>query len=468
MEEIKEFKKNIKNQINNPDFDIIKLKRKFQNLILKYVNIVIKEIYVYEKNKEIIEGFSDYVCNFIIYDEIKVNIYLPMRGKILITGPKSVGKTLLMETLYKISSELFPRYLILFINYEIYENKMQDLKKVIFKELEKKWNEGNEIDKDTKKIKLETCNVITIDSIIENYKIPIFLFADEVQDLYVDNTEPNYNVYVKNISTILEIGKSKMCYGIISGSSSRIKDMIFKKNSYENVYKNYPNLNDTVYINNTLLPIRDKKELDNFLIYKYPLFYNERNIDNKKDSIISLYYNTGGVIGIIEMSITGSINSLINTRKDYFKQKGIYYFDLCAICKRRRVNNYHKIMYNLRDNGLIYEKGIEEYEFLYPMTIDILNKYFKDNPTRMELMALEGTLSKWDNQSSAGHSNENLIKRYLDIENVEDLIGELYSLKKEEGNLDDCIKLGNENTLKNNNQKFYIGMQKSFESGLET
>ncbi|KAI9243087.1 hypothetical protein BY458DRAFT_495474, partial [Sporodiniella umbellata] len=42
---------------------------------------------------------------------------------------------------------------------------------------------------------------------------------------------------------------------------------------------------------------------------------------------------------------------------------------------------------------------------------------------------------------------------------IDGLIGELYSLKKEEGN---------ENTPKTNNQKYFFAIKKSFESGFET
>ncbi|KAI9242984.1 hypothetical protein BY458DRAFT_495492, partial [Sporodiniella umbellata] len=226
---------------------------------------------------------------------------------------------------------------------------------------------------------------VTIDDVMERYEIPFILFSDEIQELYVGDTNPHYDIYVKNISTILEIGKNKLNFGVISGSSSRLKNMIFKKNEYKKEYENYPNLNDTVFNNDKLLPIRNKEELTNFLHYKYA-----KNVNN--DDINLIYYNTGGLIGIIESYISN---------------------DLKTISKRRNIYNYMEIIYNLIDSGFIYEINSEEYEFLYPKFINLLNKYFNDFPKRMELMALEGTLSKWGNKSSPGHSNEDLIKRYI-------------------------------------------------------
>ncbi|KAI9243088.1 hypothetical protein BY458DRAFT_570357, partial [Sporodiniella umbellata] len=234
---------------------------------------------------------------------------------------------------------------------------------------------------------------------LKRYNVPFILFADEIQDLYLSDPSHPYEDYLNNVSDILEIGKNKIGYGIISGSSSRLKNMIFKKNGYENKYEKYPNLNDTVFNNDRLLPIRDKCEMNAFLNYKYQIL-------NANDDATTAYYHTGGLIGIIEAYVS-------NDNNYYFNQQGISHSELNTISKRRKISNYMDVVYMLIDKGLIYEINEEMYEFLYPSSIHTLNSYFMEIPTKMELMAFEGTLSKWGGSSSPGHSNEKLIKRYL-------------------------------------------------------
>jgi hypothetical protein len=451
--------------------------------------------------------------------------------------------------LSNVTKDLFPDFYVLSITYENEEIKLKDLSKEIIRFIEKN---NKKID-----IVYNEMNILKFSETLIKNKIPLILFVDEIQDIYVTNNNSNHQLFVKNISTILEIGKSQIGYSIITGSSSRLKSIIFKRDdSYRILYQEYPNLNDTVFNNFMLKPIRNYELLISFLNIRYSSSGGS-NID-----IYDMYSKTGGIFGMIENYLSNYeiysydntnqqldkfrneisnnnmffwsicnflyLKNIENFKKDknmYFMQQRINLIDLREIAERRNINQYMEIIYDLIDIGFLIEVDIGQWEFLYPEYIFILNNYFLDFPTRMELMSLEGTLSKWGNKSSPGHSNEELLKklisnwdefpvedcvgfefynRYISFSNIsnnnknilnikninvpEDLSNELFGLTEEEGidgimfiynkstkemychilqiktgGIDESIRLGNLNSK--NKSLYYLAMIKSMENG---
>ncbi|KAI9243060.1 hypothetical protein BY458DRAFT_495481, partial [Sporodiniella umbellata] len=110
-----------------------------------------------------------------------------------------------------------------------------------------------------------------------------------------------------------------------------------------------------------------------------------------------------------------------------------------------------------KDLGILYEEN-NEYEFLYPAYIQIIEHFFENSINAKEMLAVEGTFSGWGGHNSAGHAIEDIIRRKLsnykefpienfivketpidlkhfDIENIPDLQNKLLQIKTGRMNL---------------------------------
>ena len=107
----------------------------------------------------------------------------------------------------------------------------------------------------------------------------LIFFGDEIQELYKDLSILNVNV----VRQILAIGKSGCAVGIISGSSSNVRALARKE--IQDKYLLFPNLNQSVYVERHLNPLRTEIECQQYLQTK-----GITDIDP-----IQLFHMTGGV-----------------------------------------------------------------------------------------------------------------------------------------------------------------------------
>ena len=108
----------------------------------------------------------------------------------------------------------------------------------------------------------------------------LIFFGDEIQELYKDLSILNVNV----VRQILAIGKSGCAVGIISGSSSNVRALARKE--IQDKYLLFPNLNQSVYVERHLNPLRTENEIKQYL-------------ESQKETIdmdpFRLFQMTGGV-----------------------------------------------------------------------------------------------------------------------------------------------------------------------------
>ena len=162
-------------------------------------------------------------------------------SNILISGAKGVGKTTLMKGLRSIIDENCIHVTTIFIDYET------RVRKPLPSQILQGFNLPDS-DFDQK----------TLCEYAKRVNKGVIFFGDEIQELYKNPS----NIPV--VTQILAIGKSGCAMGIVSGSSSNVRALAYKKvNDFK--YLDYPSLINTVYKEKHLNPLRTENEIKQYL-----------------------------------------------------------------------------------------------------------------------------------------------------------------------------------------------------------
>ena len=162
-------------------------------------------------------------------------------SNILISGAKGVGKTTLMKGLRSIIDENCIHVTTIFVDYETEEPKPLPSQLLLGFDLpDSKFNQE------------------TLCAYAKRVNKGVIFFGDEIQELYKNPS----NIPV--VRQILAIGKTGCAMGIVSGSSFNVRALAFKEiDDYK--YLDYPSLNNTVYKENHLNPLRTENEMKQYL-----------------------------------------------------------------------------------------------------------------------------------------------------------------------------------------------------------
>jgi hypothetical protein len=90
----------------------------------------------------------------------------------------------------------------------------------------------------------------------------VVFFADEVQTLYEADAEEGAP-QCEAVANLLAVGKTDNCLGILAGSTSKVRSLVFRRhmNRAADPYRNYLDLNNSVYPTHTVAPLRTREEV---------------------------------------------------------------------------------------------------------------------------------------------------------------------------------------------------------------
>lgn len=173
-------------------------------------------------------------------------------ASLLITGGKGVGKTTIMMGLCRILGELEPKVICVYHNYEGEKTPLVELL------------QGH----------VEVVPGSTFKDVLEQIGASgkgLAMFLDEIQTLYIgrfvrgpdSNTipEPDFKSFRSIVSDIQRLGKTGAhAFGVVSGSASNTHQCVYLQDAVAKEGK-YPNLNNGVYREYVLRPVRSQVEL---------------------------------------------------------------------------------------------------------------------------------------------------------------------------------------------------------------
>ena len=366
--------------------------------------------YPFFKSKEVNEIISKVTTN--VLDNRSDN---PMGGNgasVLLTGIRGIGKTTVMKGLCKVFKFLEEKFIGVYFDFEL--STPGALSAMLLHKATKKG--------------INNLNAnMTLKNIIKKLhgeKYQIAMFLDEIQHLYVPKDDNCYPQYIEILREILFIAKCEYkSFGVISGSSAKIRDLAYLKTDFA---KNggFPNLNNNVYREINLKPIRDPNELAQLLG------------STDENEIKSCFSKTGGVgrsvdaykknpegyipsddefIGELSNNVFFAVVTKLNSLyKDEWNLGAIDQNHLNLIIKTISPNeDVYKIVARWQDSGFIFANSQFSYEILVPKQLEVF-KCFLEKPSSEDISpalkaAVLGTINGWDGSGSAGH----LIEKYL-------------------------------------------------------
>lgn len=328
-------------------------------------------------------------------------------GNVLLTGTKGVGKTTLMMGLAAIINSFSGQVRAVYNSFEN-NDSLVSLSEVLG------------FDQDTN-FTTETYDQWSI----QNRKCLIY-FGDEFDTLY-ELSDRSKSIRIAR--QILNLGKSTLGFGIISGSSAWLRSLAFKEDANNAKHLGFPDLNCSVFVEYRLQPVRDKVQLEGVL--------RLRGRDSLIEHVNEVFILTGGVGRMIDAlknikkfkySEVPKIEKFLNNAKygalirqlyvtncdydhnvDFYKQKGLTEAQLI------HTNNYYPAVMDLIDRHILHmdDTNGTTVEFLYPYHLKRLQELFGDDVSHLESLALETTLKGWQGFGSAGQVLKPLILRTL-------------------------------------------------------
>ena len=357
-------------------------------------------------------------CNTIDY---RSRLSTPGNGaNLLITGVHGVGKTTLMRGLWSVLSSLQGEKLIAVYHdyetiFELFEMMRRQLPEMVWRTddfkalLQKLWQAG--------------------------FRVAMFL--DEIQTLFVPRDHGDFQTYLGIAKDILVLGKSEYdCFGVLSGSTSNVRDLAYHKDPIAQA-GSYPNLNNNVYCEYHLSPIRDREELRSIM----PPGTSDEQVD-------ACFRATGGVGRSLkryisdpasyavadqdfqeELSRSEAFFTLVakmanrdskddGSEDDVWNLGTFEYNEVKEIVHPRLENpgDFNRVLLKWLDSGFFYKTPDNAYQVLVPSRLASFASYLSRSSDATSASgalksAVLGTISRigWDGEGSAGH----LIERYL-------------------------------------------------------
>lgn len=298
---------------------------------------------------------------------------------ILISGVRGVGKTTLMTGFTRILTAACKHVFAVYCDYEqAVEHKPPS--QLILEQLKARRPEIWD------KVQSITDCIELLDK-LQSLRTYVAFFADEIQELYKADASRECPE-VSCVKELLSIGKSPNCFGVISGSSAKIASLAIRKDPGVE-YREYPNLNNSVYREMKLLPLRDKEELQKLLEVRYPPLAT---------AVEQVFVETGGVGRNIDR-----YNEQIS-HEDLLAHMGLPPF----LAEMRSTLQLYipddELMRTLNDwidSGLLYGNEMRGYELLIPKHYQDVKLFLTDYPDQLTMMALEGMCQRDVHQKTA-------------------------------------------------------------------
>jgi hypothetical protein len=351
-------------------------------------------------------------------------------ANLLITGVRGVGKTTLMRGLWRVLSSLQGDKLVAI--YHDYETgrpvKPAELIFELFHTTGRQLPEGVRRTDDFKTLLQKLWQA--------GFRVAMFL--DEIQTLFVPRDHGDFQTYLGITKDILVLGKSEYdCFGVLSGSTSNVHDLAYHKDPIAQA-GSYPNLNNTVYCEYHLSPIRDRQELRSIMLP-----------GTSDEQVDACFRATGGVgrslkryvsdptsyamagqdfqeelsrseaffVLVAKMANRGSDDNGSN-KDDVWKLATFEYNAVKEMVLPRLEipGEFNRVLLKWLDSGFFYKTPDNTYQVLVPSHLASFASYLKRSSDATSASgalkaAVLGTISRigWDGEGSAGH----LIERYL-------------------------------------------------------
>eukprot|EP00834_Sanchytrium_tribonematis_P005310 NODE_313_length_10011_cov_0.634584.p2 type:complete len:604 gc:universal NODE_313_length_10011_cov_0.634584:2132-321(-) len=326
----------------------------------------------------------------------------------MITGCKSVGKTLLMKGLK------------LFI-----QGFCSEFTYVIFIDFS---HQPTLISSVLNPMTIGDFTDTNVSAWCQNQNKTLIVFGDEFQSLYEvkSNTQ---DLNIKVIRELLAVGKSVLSLGIISGSSAATKALAYQESNLKSIkydHGGFSDLNRECYKEVVIPPMRNREELTRFL--------TDRNISLAE---LDNYMNcTGGVGGRMldvyrgtynEKTIRDELLRWIDTDKQMafiirllflknkdnkdriWSQKSIQIYELPS----HLFPHPYSTLLEACDEDLLIVNENQAFEFLMPVYYDLLDAIHEEHPDKYLLMCLQGVLMKWGGSDTLGHKIEEEIRKRI-------------------------------------------------------
>ena len=326
----------------------------------------------------------------------------------MITGCKSVGKTLLMKGLKLFIESFCSEFVhVILIDYS---------------------QQSTLVSSGLDPMVIGDFTDTNVSAWCQQQKKTLIVFGDEFQTLYeVKSKTQDLNIKVNR--ELLAVGKSVLSLGIISGSSAATKalahqDSNFNSDKYD--HGGFSDLNYECYKEVVISPMRNREEITTFL--------TDRNIS--LDELDNYMNCTGGVGGRMldvyrgiykEKPIRDELLKWIDTDKQMasiirllflkntdnkdriWSQKSIQFNELPS----HLFPHPYSTLLEACDKGVLIVNKNQAFELLMPVYYDLLDAIYKEHPDKYLLMCLQGVLMKWGGSNSPGHKIEEEIRKRI-------------------------------------------------------
>ncbi|KAL6055843.1 hypothetical protein QOT17_016534 [Balamuthia mandrillaris] len=328
-------------------------------------------------------------------------------NNLLITGVRGVGKTTLMKGLCSTLSVLAPKLICLYHDYELDQS---DGKKALLALLKSKVPHLGPLPD----------NLPDALSALGDQGYCVAFFLDEVQVLFVATNHSNYGTYLRITQDILYVGKGAYnAFGVISGSSSNLRSLAYKQDTLAKE-GDYPNLNNNVYREYRLSPIRKLDELKEVI----------KMIDSHWVGNVQACFDATGGVGRALRSFIQNQEAFASTHQQFLDElQNPAFFALMARLDNDNLlvslpraeiqaivqprlcppEDFSVVLHRWLDNGFLYcTTEALTYEVLVPACLEAYHKHIAES-TAFLRAAMLGTLWGWGGASSAGQ----LLERYI-------------------------------------------------------
>jgi hypothetical protein len=175
-------------------------------------------------------------------------------GNMILHGVKGVGKTTLMRGFSRVLEALSKSLVLVFVDYQIsaFERPLELLRKTVTAEGIPEAGGAESME--------------ALLRLVTHTRKAVVFFADEVQQLYEAGAERDAPTCLA-VADLLAVGKTENCLGILAGSTSQLRALVFRRHADRAVdpYRYYPDLNNTVYPTHTVAPLRTQEEMKGVL-----------------------------------------------------------------------------------------------------------------------------------------------------------------------------------------------------------
>ena len=390
----------------------------------------------------IVKNFAS--CARLFFDDNERKIGFDTGGNMVIYGVSGVGKTTLLEG-FKRTIEALDSFhqnngsqwkvVLAFCDYSNVNSNNWKMPVDLLADRAVQCGAFTETERET--VTKPHCDPLQLLGMLVDRGHRVIFLADEVQMLYRKSADEGDKTCT-TVRQIRMIGKKPGCFAAVCGSTTSLRQMIFRSGGDSDGYKQYADLNHTVFEGYRLAPVRSKNQLEAAVKLFKPGLLKACDIDD-------IFAATGGVGRFVrthdvsrrpvhtetflaEVASDPTFRKIVNilfdlndtaTGYNLWEPQSLSVPQIMKFVDEKQQKHLTHKLFKWVDSSLLFQKeSYESVEFFSKGHFDALSRYLHEPaaPRRLLVWAVDVTLNGWGKHANDGGTvlEQHILQRYAE------------------------------------------------------